>query len=77
MQLDKSMLNRLLSMNDEQLTAFIQKIATESGIDPAILGIDPSSIQSIRQALGGATDEDVRQLNIVYEQYNQNRRQRK
>lgn len=77
MQLDKGMLNRLLSMNDEQLTVFIQKIAAESGIDPAVLGIDPSNIQSIRQALGGATNEDIRQLNAVYEQYNQARHKRK
>ncbi len=76
MQLDKNMLNRLLTMNDDQLTSFIQKIASESGIDPAVLGINPNNIQSIRQALGGATEEDIRQLNAVYEDYNKNRRRR-
>lgn len=76
MQLDKHMLNRLMTMNDDQLTAFIQRIAAESGIDPAMLGINPESIQSIRQALGSATDEDIKQLNLVYEEYNQNRKRR-
>lgn len=76
MQLDKHMLNRLMTMNDDQLTAFIQRIAAESGIDPAMLGINPESIQSIRQALGNATDEDIKQLNLVYEEYNQNRKRR-
>ena len=69
MQLDKNMLNRLMTMNDDQLAAFVQKIALESGIDPTMLGINPESIQSIRQALGSAKDEDIQQLNLIYEEY--------
>ena len=74
MQLDRNMLNRLLSMNDEQLSAFIRSIAMESGIDPSQLGIHPENIQSIREALGGATEEDIKQLNDVYNDYKKNRK---
>ena len=74
MKLDKKMLDRLLNMNDEQLAAVIRSIATESGIDPARLGINPENVQSIRQALGMATDEDLQKMGEVYDTYRQNRR---
>ncbi|MBQ9760237.1 MAG: hypothetical protein IJW16_02685 [Clostridia bacterium] len=73
MQLDRKMLDRLLQMNDEQLTAFIKSVAAESGIDPAQLGINPNNVQSIRQALGSATDEDIAGLNGIYQDYRNNR----
>ena len=71
MQIDQKTLSRLLSMNDAQLGAVIQKIATEAGIDPAQLGLNPDSIESVRQALGSATDADIAQLNNVYQAYRQ------
>ncbi len=74
MKLDKKMLDRLLNMNDEQLAAVIRSIATESGIDPAQLGINPENVQNIRQALGMATDEDLQKMGEVYDTYRQNRR---
>ncbi|MBQ9131911.1 MAG: hypothetical protein IJX62_05530 [Clostridia bacterium] len=74
MQLDKRMLEKLLTMNDEQLAEVIRQIAAETGIDPAQLGLNPQNIQSIRQALGMATDEDLKQLNAVYDNYKQSRR---
>ncbi len=76
MQLDQKMLNRLLAMNDEQLGALIGQIASEAGIDPAELGLQPQNIASIRQALGNATDADLEKLNRVYEDYRQNRRKK-
>ena len=74
MQLDKKMLDRVLTMNDEQLGALIQQIAAEAGVDPAALGLNPHSIGELRRALGSATEEDVKSLNAVYEAYKQNRR---
>lgn len=74
MQLDKRMLERLLTMNDEQLADLIRSIATEAGIDPSQLGLNPDNVQSIRQALGGATDADVQAMNAVYNDYKQGRR---
>lgn len=76
MQIDQKMLNRLLTMDDAQLSEVIKTIATEAGIDPAMLGLNPDNIQSIRQALGSATEQDLRQLNAVYDTYKQNRRGR-
>lgn len=76
MQIDQKMLNRLLTMDDAQLGEVIKTIATEAGIDPAMLGLNPDNIQSIRQVLGSATEQDLRQLNAVYDTYKQNRRGR-
>ena len=74
MQLDKKMLDRVLMMNDEQLGELIRRIATEAGVDPVALGLNTQNLQGIRQALGSATEEDVKELNAVYESYKQNRR---
>ena len=74
MQLDKRMLDRLLAMNDEQLAEVIRQIAAETGIDPAALGLNPENIQSLRLALGMASNEDLQKLNLIYNDYKQNRR---
>ena len=74
MQLDRKKLDRLLGMNDEQLSALIQSIATESGVDPAALGLNPNNIESIRRALSIATEEDIQQLNQIYTDYRKNHR---
>ncbi len=74
MELDRKMLERLLRMNDEQLAQVIRTVAAESGIDAATLGINPENVQSIRSALGGATEEDIQRLNEIYTDYKQNRR---
>ncbi len=74
MQLDQKMLNRLLSMSDEQLASVIGKIAAESGIDPMLLGMNPENVQSIRQALGSAGEEELKQLGEIYTAYRQNQR---
>lgn len=76
MQIDRKMLDRLLMMNDEQLGEVVRTIAAEAGIDPAVLGLNPQNIQSIRQALGSATENDLQQLNNVYDAYKQNKRRR-
>lgn len=74
MQLDRKKVRRLLDLSDEQLSALIRQVAADSGIDPAMLGIRPESIQSVRQALENATDEDIRNLSLIYEDYKQKRR---
>ncbi len=74
MQIDQKMLNRLLAMNDDQLGALISQIASESGIDPSILGIGSQNIASVRQALSNATDADLEQLNQIWSDYRQNKR---
>ena len=74
MQLDKKSLDRLLTLNDAQLAEVIRSIAAEAGIDPSLLGLNPQNINGIRQALGSATQEDLAQLNTIYDSYKQNRR---
>ncbi len=73
MQIDRQALEKLLSMNDRQLKNVINRLATQSGIDPADFNIDPKSIESIRHALRTADDEDLRR---VAEQYEANRKKR-
>lgn len=76
MQLDRKKLDRLLGMSDEQLGALVQSIAKESGIDPAMLGLNPDNIQSIRHALGSATDEDLKELDQICNTYRQQKKNR-
>ena len=76
MQIDQKMLNRLLTMNDDQLGALICEIANEAGIDPSALGLNPQNMADVRRALGSATDGDLQKMNAVYEEYRRQRRQR-
>ena len=76
MQIDQKAIRRLLSMNDEQLTAFMTQIAQEAGIDPGSFGIQPGDIQSIRRVLGNATEQDIQKMNLAYAEYKQNKRRR-
>lgn len=73
MQIDRAALDKLLTLNDRQLKSIIQRLATESGIDPKDFQMDTDSIESIRRALRSATDEDLKR---VAEQYEANRRKR-
>ena len=74
MQIDERMLKRLLAMNDEQLGLMIQKIAAETGIDPAQLGIIPQSIESVRSALGSIGEDELEGINRLYEDYRRQKR---
>ena len=71
MQIDRQALDKLLTLNDRQLKTIMLRLAAESGINPADFNMDPSSIESIRNALRTATDED---LIRIAEQYEANRR---
>ena len=73
MQIDQKMLNRLLSLDDEHLSELIRSVATEAGIDPALIGLNPQNIADIRQALGSASDQNLQQINEIYQIYRQNR----
>ena len=73
MQIDQKMLNRLLSLDDEHLSELIRSVATEAGIDPALIGLNSKNIADIRQALGSASDQNLQQINEIYQIYRQNR----
>jgi len=72
MQFDKQALERLLSMNDRQLALVINKIAVQNGIDLSSFNMDPKDIASVRTALRGATDEDLRRVTEQYENFKRN-----
>lgn len=72
MELNREMLQKILSMDDAQLSLFVQKLAKGSGIDPTALGFDASSMKNLRTALGSATNADLDQLNQIYRTYLQN-----
>ena len=72
MQIDRKSLERLLTLNDRQLGLIITKLASESGIDPATLNINPIDIASVRRALSSATDEDLKNIASQYEDYKRN-----
>ena len=73
MQIDRKSLESLLSLNDKQLVAIINRLVSQSGIDPSEYNIDPNSVSSIRNAIRGASDED---LNKIVAQYQQNTKKR-
>ena len=67
MQIDRKALEGLLSLNDRQLTLIINRLLSESGINPAEYNIDPQSVSSIRSAISGATDADLQRIVSQYE----------
>ena len=62
MMLDKNALNRLLSLNDNQLKAVVERLAADSGLDFSSFNISPDDIASVRLALSGASDRDLENL---------------
>ena len=60
MQLDRKTLERMLSLNDDQLRGIILSLAENSGLDLSDFSISPNDIKSIRSALSGAGDEELR-----------------
>ena len=69
MQIDRASLEKLLTLNDRQLKAVVDKIAAESGIDLSSFSLNPSDIAGIRAALSSATDEDLKRVSQQYEAY--------
>ena len=74
MQIDRASLEKLLSLNDRQFSSVITRLITQSGIDPAQFHLDPKDIQGLRQALSGASDEDLQR---IADQYEANQRKRR
>jgi len=62
MQLDRNMLNKLLSLIDKQLEAVVRRFAEEYGLDLSQFHVSPGNMESLRQALRTATDEELLQL---------------
>lgn len=73
MQLDRRTLQKMLSLSDEQLMGVIRALAESSGLDLAGFNISPNDINSIRTALSGATDEDLRRASEQLRDFRRNK----
>jgi hypothetical protein len=62
MILDKNALNRLLSLDDRQLKAVMERLAAESGLDLSAFNVSTGDLASVRTALSGATDQELEKL---------------
>ncbi len=62
MRLDRKALNRLLSLNDTQLRAVVDKLASEYNVDISTLSVREGDMEGLRRALRAATDEELLSL---------------
>ncbi|MBO7341598.1 MAG: hypothetical protein J6U87_02840 [Clostridia bacterium] len=62
MKLDRKALNRLLSLNDKQLAAVIEKLTREYGVDLSGMNISTADMAALRRTLEGTTDEELLQF---------------
>ncbi len=62
MEFDRTALSRLLSLNDAQLKFLVNKFARDYGIDLASYNVTEGDISSVRRALGGLSDTQLREL---------------
>ncbi|MBE6597705.1 MAG: hypothetical protein E7641_08580 [Ruminococcaceae bacterium] len=68
MQIDRQSLEKLLTLNDRQLIAVINRLAADSGIDLSAFGVSSGDVKKLRSALGSATDEDLERVAKLYEE---------
>lgn len=62
MQLDRKTIDRLLSMNDDQLRAFIRTLAERQGLDLSAFQLSVNDITGIRRVLSEADDETLKRI---------------
>jgi len=59
MKLDKTALDRILSLDDDTLKKTIIGLASKAGIDEKAAESAASNIRLVRQSLSNATDSDI------------------
>ena len=59
MKIDKKMIDKVLSLNDEQLWKAIQLVASKSGLNTVKNLEKPKDMSKIRSTLSGLNDEDI------------------
>ena len=60
MQLDKTSLDRLLSLDDETLAKTIKMLSAATGINPKAAEAAVRDLRLVRQSLSNATDADLK-----------------
>lgn len=74
MQLDKNALEKMLSLDDDNLSKAISAVAAQAGISLKSEAINPSELSKIRAALSNATDKDIALANKQLSKYQKSNR---
>lgn len=75
MNIDKSTLNTLASLDDATLSAAIRMIASSSGLNLGSMTFDKQSLEALRTMMRGATDADIANARRIFEGFNHGRKQ--
>ena len=59
MTLDKSTVQRMIRLPDDQLAFIIRRLGKEAGVDLSGVSLDKAQLDTLRSALAIATDEDI------------------
>lgn len=69
MNIDKNLLDKLAAMDDDSLAASIRAIAAASGVDLSGANFDKSRLDALRNAMRGASDEDIARAKEILKGY--------
>ena len=59
MKVDRKALDRLLSLNDAQLSSVIEKLTREYGVDLKSMNLSTADMGALRRTLRATTDEEL------------------
>lgn len=62
MNFNRSSLQKLLALPDEELAKVIKEIAEEAGIDPSSFSVESTDIAKLRAMLSLASNEEIARL---------------
>ena len=65
----KNTLDKILNLDDNQLIMIIKSIAAKNGIDIKNMNITKEQLASLRSALSGADDIDVKKATEIFKNY--------
>ena len=69
LKIDKNLLDQLANLDDTSLSAAVRMIAASSGVSLGDTKLDPASLNALRTAMRGATDEDIANAKSIFEGY--------
>ncbi len=65
MKIDKKMIDRVLTLNDDQLWKTIQLVASKSGLNTVKSLERPKDMTKIRNTLSGLSEEDIARVTEI------------
>lgn len=69
MNIDKNLLSQLANLDDKTLISSIRMIAAASGVDLGNMSFEKEQLDTLRNAMRGATDEDLENAKRIFEGY--------